>query len=110
MKIIFLPLLLLCLFFSFNTAAQNPYGVKGAVVDSSSNLKLVNTTVCVLNAKDSTLRQFVRAGVNGAFTLNKLVKGKFILLISYPGYADYVDHFTLDEAKPQHDFGKINLT
>jgi hypothetical protein len=109
MKITILPLLLLCLFFSSRTFAQNPYSVKGAVIDSSSNLRLVNTTICVLNAKDSTLRQFVRAGVNGTFTLNKLTKGNFILLVSYPDYADYVEHFSLNEAKPQHDFGKLNL-
>ena len=110
MKITILPLLLLCLFFSSRTFGQITYSVKGSVIDSSSNTRLINTTICVLNAKDSTLRQFVRAGAGGTFTLNKLTKGKFILLISYPDYADYVEHFALDEAKPQHDFGKISLT
>src|SRR5476651_2678754 len=91
--------LLLYLFFTLSTCAQNPYSIKGAVADSSANSHLVNTTVCVLNAKDSTLRGFTRVNINGTFAINNLVKGNFILLITYPNYADYVDTFTLDSAK-----------
>jgi hypothetical protein len=105
-----IPLLLLCLLFTLPTSAQSPYTVKGAVIDSSLNQRLMNTTVCVLNAKDSTLRSFARANANGDFAISKLGKGKFILLISYPGYADYVENFTLDSLKNQRDFGKVYLT
>jgi hypothetical protein len=110
MKITIL-LLLLCVFFSLSTFAQAPaYGVKGTIIDSSSNVRLQNTTIAVLNAKDSTLRQFTRADANGAFAMNKLSKGKFILLVTFPGYADFVEHFTLDSVKTQRDFGKLSLT
>jgi len=101
--------LLLCLLFTLTTRAQNPYLIKGAVADSSANSHLVNTTVCVLNAKDSTLRGFTRVNANGTFAINNLVKGNFILLITYPNYADYVDTFTLDSAKTTRDFGKLYL-
>jgi hypothetical protein len=72
-------------------------------------VKLANTTVTVLNAKDSVLRAFTWAGDIGAFSSNKLGKGKFILLITYPGYADYVEDFTLDSVKHEHDFGVVNM-
>jgi len=101
--------LLLCLFFTLTTRAQNPYSIKGSVADSSANSHLVNTTVCVLNAKDSTLRGFTRVNANGTFAINSLTKGKFILLITYPSYADYVEPFTLDSIKTQHDFGKLYM-
>lgn len=104
------PLSLLCLFLSVSTYAQTTYSVKGSVTDSSSNSHLINATVCILNAKDSTLRGFTRAGENGSFNIWKLNKGKFILLVSYPNYADYTEPFQLDSVKPAHDFSKLFLS
>ncbi|MDB5112774.1 MAG: outer rane beta-barrel protein, partial [Mucilaginibacter sp.] len=43
------------------------------------------------------------------FSFNGLPQGKFILLMSYPDYADYVETFTLDAAHPSHEFGSINM-
>ncbi|MBB5397939.1 TonB-dependent receptor [Mucilaginibacter sp. AK015] len=94
---------------SFSALAQNPYSVKGVAIDSVGNVKLVNTSVSILNAKDSTLRKFTRAAANGSFSMTGLNKGKFILLVTYPGYADYVEHFSLDSAKTTFNFGTINM-
>ncbi|MCR8559027.1 TonB-dependent receptor family protein [Mucilaginibacter sp. BJC16-A38] len=102
-------LLLSILLFTFSASAQNPFSIKGAVVDTASNAKLVNTTISVLNAKDSTLVSFTRANSSGAFTLPNLKKGKLIMLVTYPGYADYVERFSLDSAKTTHDFGRLNM-
>src|ERR1700694_5347503 len=99
----------LCLLFAFPVAAQNTYSVKGVIVDTASKAKLVNTSISVLNAKDSTLQIFTRAGIGGPFSINNLSKGKFILLVTYPGYADYVENFTLDSAKSTYDFGQLNM-
>lgn len=89
--------------------AQNVNTVKGTVVDTSSKIKLVNTTICVLNAKDSIMRKFTYAKEGGAFTISNLPSGNFILLVSYPNYADYVEKFTLSAAQPGHNFGTINM-
>ena len=90
--------------------AQTSYSVKGSVADTISNVKLLNTTISVLNAKDSTLRSFTRAGADGSFSITKnLGKGKFILLVTYPKYADYVEEFTLDSAHTTHNFGRISV-
>jgi len=83
--------------------------ISGIVADTASFVKLPNTTVSVLNAKDSILVKFTRAQGNGSFSINGLNSGKYILLLSYPNYADYVEHFSLDSIKPDHDFGKINM-
>ena len=88
--------------------AQN-LSIKGIVTDTISLIKLKNTSVSILNAKDSTLVRFTRAGGDGSFTMSNLRQGKFILLATYPGYADYVEHFKLDSSKAIHDFGKISM-
>jgi len=102
-------LLSICLFFKLNLSAQNTYSVKGVVVDTAANAKLFNTSIIILNAKDSTLVTSARASRDGSFAIGNLHKGKFILLTIYPGYADYVEQFSLDSTKTTQDFGKLNM-
>ncbi|WP_207535387.1 outer membrane beta-barrel family protein [Desertivirga arenae] len=83
--------------------------VRGTIGDTTSLIKLKNTSVSVLNAKDSTLVKFTRAAGDGSFTIGGLTGGKFILLATYPGYADYVEHFKLDSVSQSRDFGNINM-
>jgi hypothetical protein len=90
-------------------SAQTNYNIHGSVADTISNVKLHNTSIMVLNAKDSTLRKFTRATADGTFSINNLGKGKFILVASYPKYADYVENFTLDSAHTSHNFGRLSL-
>ncbi|MBW4889444.1 outer membrane beta-barrel protein [Mucilaginibacter sp. HMF5004] len=104
-----LTLLFACCLSSLSVLAQNKYSVKGTVTDSVVNVKLVNTTVCILNAKDSTLFKYTRVNANGEFEMSNLKKGRFILMISYPEYADYIERFQLDSVKSSVDFGKISL-
>jgi hypothetical protein len=101
---------LLLIFCSFTALAQKTYSVKGTIRDSVANVGLVNSSVSVLNAKDSTLRKFMRASTGGAFNLANLGKGNFILLVTYPDYADYVEKFTLDSIHTEHAFGNINMS
>lgn len=102
-------LLLSCLLFAFSSYAQTNYAIKGIVADTVAKVKLINTSISVLNAKDSTLVNFARANAAGAFSVNNLKKGKFIVLVTYPGYADYVEKFALDSVKSTHDFGNLNM-
>ena len=89
--------------------AQSTYSIKGVATDSLANATLVNTSVSVLNAKDSTLVKFTRAAADGSFVIDNLFSNKFILLVTYPGYADYVEHFALDSVNREKDFGRVNL-
>lgn len=104
-----ITLLSITLLFSLRLSAQNVYSVKGDIVDTTENAKLANASISVLNAKDSTLVSFTRAAAGGAFSIGNLHNGKFILLVSYPTYADYVERFSLDSIKSGHDFGKLNM-
>ncbi|HVW13773.1 MAG TPA: TonB-dependent receptor [Mucilaginibacter sp.] len=104
---------LFCLSFFLLSAkvfAQNNYSVKGVVADSVEHAKLGNASVTVLEAKDSILVKFTRAAENGTFSLSGLSKGKYIVLVAYPDYADYVESFSLDSAHALHSFGHINMS
>ncbi|WP_342645992.1 outer membrane beta-barrel protein [Mucilaginibacter sp. CSA2-8R] len=90
-------------------SAQTNYHINGSVADTISNVKLHNTSIMVLNAKDSTLRKFTRAAADGTFSINNLGKGKFILVASYPKYADYVENFALDSVHTSYNFGRLSL-
>ncbi len=70
--------------------------IKGAVTDSINKKDLQNTVVSLLQAKDSILYKFTRTNNKGAFELKNLKAGDYVLLVSYPEYADYVDKLTLD--------------
>jgi hypothetical protein len=108
MKITIFTLFTFCIC-SLSALAQNSYTIQGIASDTASKTKLLNASVSILNAKDSILRKFTRATANGSFAISDLTPGKFILLITYPDYADYVDEFTLDAAHPVHEFGAINM-
>jgi hypothetical protein len=106
LKLTFL-LLLLCTTAAF---AQSPYSVKGAIADTVEKVKLGTASVTILQAKDSVLVKFGYAKTDGTFTLDGLHKGKYILLVAYPDYADYTEPFSLDSANTLHDFGNISMT
>jgi len=105
-----ISLIALLLLFSLATYAQSNYSIKGSAIDTAEKMPLSNATIMVLNAKDSILCNFTRATADGSFAINDLGKGKFILIMSYLGYADYTEGFTIGESvQLSHDFGKINM-
>ena len=89
--------------------AQNNYSIKGNVLDTASSTALINASISVLNSKDSTLVKFTRADAKGDFSINKLREGNFILLLTYPDFADYVEKFSLTASEPMKDFGKLKM-
>lgn len=107
MKITILVLFAMCLC-ALSSFAQNTYTIKGAATDSASMTNLT-ATVTVMNAKDSVLVTYAHAGNGGIFSINGLSAGKYLLLVTYPDYADYVEAFTLDPLNKDHDFGSINM-
>ncbi|MHA4895418.1 outer membrane beta-barrel protein [Pedobacter sp. PWIIR3] len=92
----------------FNVSAQTDFSVKGQVVDTTSKASLEKATVCVLNAKDSTLQTFTYTTKAG-FDIRNLQPGKYLIMITYPDYADFVENFTLDVSKPSYNFNKIGM-
>ena len=94
---------------NMSAIAQNDGLIKGFVTDPAENIKLENSTIAILNSKDSTLVDFTRVATDGSFTIQNLKLDSLILMITYPGYADYVEHFRLDASQSTIDFANINL-
>ena len=93
-QILFQGCLSLVLFFVVHNAnAQST--IKGKVVDSAEKKQLLNASINILSAKDSILVGSVRAEKDGSFQLNTNIEGKYILMVTYPQYADFVDRIEL---------------
>jgi hypothetical protein len=93
-QILFQGCLTLALFFVVHNAnAQST--IKGKVVDSAEKKQLHNASINILSAKDSVLVSSVRAEKDGTFQLDAKEQGKYILMVTYPQYADFVDRIEL---------------
>jgi hypothetical protein len=82
--------------------------LKGTVVDSTNKVNLHNAVVSLLRPKDSVLVKFVRTNPQGSFEITNLPAGKFIVMISYPDYADFVDDIDLSTT-PQKSMGNVYI-
>jgi hypothetical protein len=83
--------------------------VTGNVSDSTGH-PLLFCNVMLLKTADSVAVTGTSTDEAGNFTLEKKDTGSFRLLISYSGYADYYSTpFSLSEAQPKYDAGKITL-
>ncbi len=87
---------------------QSLISIKGEITDSSERKQLHNASINLIRAKDSILVSTIRANNNGQFTLNNLYEGKYILMITYPQYADYIDMIELANGL-ELNLGKVYL-
>jgi hypothetical protein len=85
--------------FTQTVQAQNGISIKGQVTDSSEKKQLQNASINILRAKDSILVGSARADKEGQFNLVAKSEGKYILMVTYPQYADYVDLIELSNGK-----------
>jgi len=88
--------------------AQSPQNITGKVVDTSTHQGMKNATVLLLAAKDSIMNQFARTDKDGAFTLKNVDTGNYVLLITYPEFADYVEKLHISNESPTK-IGAITL-
>src|SRR5258708_2185975 len=88
--------------------AQNS-SIKGTVIDTSEKKILSNSVIALLRKSDSALLNFTRSDKAGNFSITRIPQGNYILMITYPTYADYMDTINLKES-PSIDLGKISMT
>ena len=103
-------LLLLFILFSSVIFGQSKFNLKGIIIDKETEEALISASVRVLTEGDSTLVGGKATDLNGAFTINGIKKGKYIMEISYIGYV--TKFFPLDLTN-QHeknvDLGYLTL-
>jgi hypothetical protein len=85
-------------FFISHASFGQSVSVSGTVSDTSEKRILPNSSVLILRQKDSILIQFIRSDKAGKFSIKNLPAGKFIVLLTYPMYADYVDTLTVTDS------------
>ncbi|RYY93318.1 MAG: TonB-dependent receptor, partial [Chitinophagaceae bacterium] len=86
-------LALLCLGSTAPLFAQGR--ISGTVRDTAGKQSLENAVVALLHKKDSTLATFTRTDKRGAFQTAPLPPGKYVLLLSFPKFADLSDEVEL---------------
>ena len=101
MRKILITVLMLCI--AYTTISQN-ISIKGVLKDTSSNTYLKYGSVSLLRPKDSVLVKTMRATTNGLFEFKNIQPSSYILIVTYPGYAEYAD---IVEAKKDEDLGTI---
>jgi len=93
-KIISLTILFIsACFFSFAQTAS----VKGLLFDTINKINLTNTSVLLLQQKDSVLYKSARSDAKGNFELKNLSRGNYILLITHPGYENFIAYLRLGD-------------
>jgi hypothetical protein len=91
--------LLLCLLICSFGDSRAQQTVKGSVTDTLNMARLEHASVSLIRAEDSVLATFGRTDSSGRFSLSPDSAGKYILLVAYPGFADYIDVILVNEAK-----------
>lgn len=89
-----LTLTFFCVLFSLATFAQYTT-VSGSVKDTTEKKNLALASVNILRAKDSVLVKTVRTSSKGEFSITSLAVGNYIIMVSYPQYADFTDKITV---------------
>lgn len=89
--------LLIILVTSKSGFAQNTILVKGQIQDTTEKISLVNASVSLLRAKDSVLMRSTRTNQEGKFSFANVSTGVYILMVSYPQYADFIDKIQADK-------------
>src|SRR6476620_5406237 len=90
------------------TSHSQTTSIKGTVTDTVEKKNLSNAVVTLLRKSDSVLVRFTRTNANGGFAISNIPAGTYVIMITYPKYADFADEVKLTAAKP-FDLGKISL-
>jgi hypothetical protein len=108
MRYLLAAVLFASLFLSRECIAQQVQ-LKGTVTDTLEKKKLRNAVVSILNEKDSFLYKFTRTDVNGMFRINVIEPGHYTFLVTYPGFADFVEQVDI-KAGQVNDLGSIPMS
>lgn len=76
------------LFLFFITFSVGAYNITGTVQDSATKEPLMEAAVKLVTAKDSSFVGGVTTNADGKFTLRNVKAGKYVVQISYIGYAE----------------------
>lgn len=99
-------LLVLCI--TTHTAIAQKNLITGKIVDTAEKKALHHSIVALIDLKDTTLYQSIRADENGDFEFTKIPSGRYTLMVSYPKMADYLKDIIVKDTS-QVKLGKLSM-
>jgi Outer membrane protein beta-barrel family/Carboxypeptidase regulatory-like domain len=91
----------------FQPASGQKSLISGRITDSAEKKTLPLAAIALLRKSDTTLVSYTRTNKEGKFILPQADTGKYLLLVTYPRFADYMDDV---ELKGNLDLGDIFMT
>lgn len=83
--------------------------ISGAVVDSVSRKPLMEASVSLLLARDSSLVTFGITDGDGHFTFQNVAEGQYRVLVTYVGYRSRAKRVSVTKNDPTVDVGTLDL-
>jgi Outer membrane protein beta-barrel family/Carboxypeptidase regulatory-like domain len=69
--------------------------VKGTISDTTNKKPVSNAVITLLTPRDSIFYSFTRSAADGSFNFKDMAPGKYILMVTQPLFADYIDDIEL---------------
>ncbi|OJW83003.1 MAG: hypothetical protein BGO69_03755 [Bacteroidetes bacterium 46-16] len=82
--------------------------IKGRIQDTLNNNYLPHAAVTLIHASDSIMETFARTKDDGSFELHAASGDRYLVMITYPGFVDYIDIVTVKDGKTK-DMGNIPM-
>ena len=70
----------------------------GTISDTTNKKNIENAVVALLSPGDSILYKFIRTNKEGAFEIKNVKSGKYVLMVTHPYFADFLDDITVPES------------
>jgi Outer membrane protein beta-barrel family len=97
-----MPKLIILSFFSLLVSAisfaQSRTNITGSLTDTVEKKSLHNSSILLLRKSDSIMVRHSRSDKTGAFSLRNIIPGHYLIMATYPAYADYVDELEVKDS------------
>lgn len=90
------------------SSAQN-YWLQGTIVDTLNDNKLSDACITILRSQDSVLEAFSRTNQEGKFNIQVSNEGSYVVLITFPGFADYVETIKFNSKMQVINMGQVSM-
>ena len=81
----------ICILSTSLSAQTIKHNLIGTVSDTMNKTALENAVVYIKSPKDSSLISYSRADKKGNFQFHNIAEGKYIMVVTYPQYVDWID-------------------
>ncbi len=104
MKLLITLLLFIC---AAQYSVAQTYTIRGKVSDTMNVTPLFRASIVVIRGKDSVIESYTRTAADGTFKIGVSAKGKYILRVTFPSFADYLE--TLNINSDTTDLGELPM-